>query len=136
MKLPFAGGCSCGAIKYECTSEPILMFKCHCRDCQRATGAGAACVLLVPLNAFQITQGQLNYHYTPGLDGEPNKRGFCSACGSPLTGGETEKSIGIHAGGLDDPSLFRPQVDIHVVDAQPWDTTDPSLPKHELYPDV
>ena len=99
-------------------------------------GAGAACVLLVPLKAFHVTQGQPSFHYTAGLDGEPNKRGYCSACGSRLTGGETQRSIGIHAGSLDDPSVFRPQVDIHVADAQPWDTMDPSVPKHELYPDV
>src|SRR5437764_12460030 len=39
MKIPFTGGCSCGAIRYESTAEPIMMFKCHCRDCQQATGA-------------------------------------------------------------------------------------------------
>jgi len=136
MKLPFAGGCSCGAIRYECDAEPIAMFKCHCRDCQRATGAGAACVVYLPLKAFRLTQGSLSHHYTPGLDGEPNKRGFCSACGSPLTGGESDTGIGIHAGSLDDPSIFRPQFDIHVVDAHAWDILDPTIPKHELYPSV
>src|SRR5215510_9026776 len=42
MKIPFAGGCACGAIRYECTGEPILMFKCHCRDCQKLTSGGFA----------------------------------------------------------------------------------------------
>ena len=110
------------------------MFRCHCRDCQRATGTASACVVLVALGAFRITQGALTYHYTPGLDGEPNKRGFCAACGSPLTGGESDKSIGIHAGSLDDPSIFDNQFDIHLVDHQPWELLDPKLPKHELYP--
>ncbi len=40
MKIPFTGGCVCGAIRYECSAEPIMMFKCHCRDCQHVTGGG------------------------------------------------------------------------------------------------
>jgi hypothetical protein len=38
MKIPFSGGCVCGAVRYECSAEPIMMFKCHCSDCQRLTG--------------------------------------------------------------------------------------------------
>jgi hypothetical protein len=135
MQLPLLGGCACGAIRYACDAEPIVMFLCHCRDCQRATGTGAACVLYVPLQAFRLTKGSLAYHFTPSLDGTQNKRGFCAACGSPLTGGEEEKAIGIHAASLDDPSVFRPQMHIHASDAQPWDALDPALPQHPLYPD-
>ena len=31
MKVPFTGGCVCGAIRYECSAEPIVMF--NCGDC-------------------------------------------------------------------------------------------------------
>jgi hypothetical protein len=34
MPAPFSGGCACGAIRYECSAEPIVMGNCHCRDCQ------------------------------------------------------------------------------------------------------
>jgi hypothetical protein len=111
------------------------MFKCHCRDCQRATGTGASCIVLVPTQAFRITQGSLAYHHTPSLDGGQNQRGFCAACGNPLTGGEDERSIGIHAASLDDPSVFAAQMHIHVSDTQPWDVLDPGIPRHALYPD-
>src|SRR5438270_7729772 len=66
-KLPFTGGCLCGAIRYECSAEPVMMFKCHCRDCQRVTGGGFVPGLLVPVSAFRLTQGQLRYHFTPSL---------------------------------------------------------------------
>jgi len=35
MKLPQTGGCQWGAIRYEITEAPQLIYKCHCVDCQR-----------------------------------------------------------------------------------------------------
>ena len=137
-EIPFTGGCVCGAIRYECTAEPIMMFKCHCRDCQRLTGGGFVAGLLVPVSAFRLTKGQLRYHFTPSLAGGKHKRGFCAKCGSRLTGGESDERptgfIGVTAGSLDDPSWFRPQMDFFVSDAQPWDQMDSAIPKYELYP--
>jgi hypothetical protein len=64
MKLPFTGGCVCGALRYECTAEPIMMLKCHCRDCQQITGGGFAAAVLLPAKAFRLTKGELSYHFT------------------------------------------------------------------------
>jgi hypothetical protein len=47
---------------------------------------------------------------------------------------ESSRFIGVLAGSLDDPSWFRPQMDIFTSDAQPWDQMDPAIPKHEKYP--
>lgn len=90
--------------------------------------------MYVPRNAFRLTQGSLTHYDTPSLRGSQNKRGFCGACGSPLTGAESDRGIAIHAGSLDDPSWFSSQMDIHLTDAQPWDMLDPNLQKFELYP--
>ncbi|PYK62656.1 MAG: aldehyde-activating protein, partial [Verrucomicrobia bacterium] len=48
MPTKFTGGCTCGAIRYECTAEPIVMFNCHCRDCQRGSGGPYTGVVYVP----------------------------------------------------------------------------------------
>jgi hypothetical protein len=115
-----------------------MMFKCHCRDCQRVTGGGHVPGLLVPAAAFRLTKGQLRYHFTPSLAGGKHKRGFCPDCGSRLTGGESDERpsgfVGLTAGSLDDPSGFTPQMDFFVCDAQPWDKMDEHLPKYEQYP--
>ena len=87
MKIPFTGGCVCGAIRYECSAEPIMTFKCHCRDCQQVTGGGFVAGLLVPASAFRLTKGQLRYHFTPSAAGGKHKRGFCAECGSRITAG-------------------------------------------------
>jgi len=138
MKIPITGGCACRAIRYEIKTEPALMLKCHCRDCQHVTGSGYAPAFLVPADTLRVTQGQLRYHQTPSIRREKHKRGFCPECGSRITGGEFEKGdspfVGVLASSLDDPSLFKPQMDIFVSDAQPWDQMDPAIPKFEQYP--
>jgi hypothetical protein len=138
IPIPFAGGCVCGAVRYECSAEPILMFKCHCRDCQRVTGGAFLSGLLVPVSAFHLTKGQLRYHFTPSLAGGNHKRGFCADCGSRITGGEFDQrrveTIGITAGSLDDASWFCARMDIFIEDAQPWDRMDPEIPRFKRYP--
>jgi hypothetical protein len=69
MKLPFTGGCACGAIRYEFSAEPIMMGKCHCRDCQHISGGAFVPFVIVPSEAFRLTRGKLQYHFTEGLKG-------------------------------------------------------------------
>jgi hypothetical protein len=136
MKTPITGGCVCGEVRYECAAAPLMMLKCHCRDCQQISGGPYVAVVVVPLRAFKITKGTLQHFATPSHHGGHNKRGFCAKCGSRLTGAENPERgiIGLTASSLDDPGLFRPAMDIFVAEAQPWDLMDPGLPKHERYP--
>jgi hypothetical protein len=130
----FTGGCICGAIRYECDSEPIAMLKCHCRDCQHTSGSAYIPVVYVPANAFRFTKGTPRYYETESIAGGTNKRSFCGECGSRLTGAESAHGIGIAAGSLDEPNLFQPRMEIHAGDAQQWDQLDRTLPVFEGYP--
>jgi hypothetical protein len=137
MKLPFTGGCACRAIRYECSAEPIMMGKCHCRDCQHISGGPFVPFVIVPSEAFRVTRGKLQHHFTESLKRGKHKRGFCPNCGSRLTGAESDTSspiVGLVAGSLDDPTWFCPQMDIFTSEAQPWDQMDPAIPKYENYP--
>jgi hypothetical protein len=135
MKIPITGGCVCGEVRFECTVAPTLMFNCHCRDCQRVSGGPYAPVVVFSRDAFKLTRGELKRYATTRLSGKPNWRGLCPNCGSTLTDGENAERniIGVIATSLDDPSWFKPTMDIFVGDAQPWDIMDPQLPKHQEY---
>ncbi|PWU15415.1 MAG: aldehyde-activating protein [Verrucomicrobia bacterium] len=136
MKTPFSGGCACGAIRYECTAEPVRMGQCHCRDCQRSSGGAFVAVVVVPGDSLKLLNGSPRYFDTPSERGGFIHRGFCPDCGSPVLSkfDAAPHLVGIRAGSLDDPSWFRPGYDIWTSDAQPWDHMNPTLTKYEKYP--
>ena len=135
MQVPFSGGCACGAIRYECTTEPAFAWNCHCRDCQRASGSAFCPVLYVPKAALTIT-GESTYYDVRAESGNLVSRGFCLVCGSPVfIQAELVPSLqGLWASSLDDPSQFQPSVQVWVGSAQPWAYLHPTLPKTEKAP--
>jgi hypothetical protein len=134
VKTPFTGGCLCGAVRYECSAEPIVMGNCHCRDCQLATGTAFAAGMLVPNNAVAIA-GEVKYYDVTGDSGSIIGRGFCPNCGSKLfSKPSVPELIGIFAGSLDEPSGYQPVMDIYTASAQPWDYMNPDLPKFAKMP--
>jgi hypothetical protein len=42
--------------------------------------------------------------------------------------------VAIFAGSLDDPNAFKPEADIYIASAQPWDCMNPALPKFPKIP--
>src|SRR5438270_275639 len=55
MKRPQTGGCHCGAIRYEITEAPALVYTCHCTDCQRLTGSAFSMAFLAAAETFFLT---------------------------------------------------------------------------------
>lgn len=134
MKIPFTGGCMCGAVRYECSAAPILTANCHCRDCQRASGSAFISGLVVPQDQVAIA-GEVKYYDAVADSGNIISRGFCPICGSRLFGKRAMSDrLSITAASLDDPSEFRPAIDCYTASAQPWDYLNPDLPKFAQLP--
>lgn len=131
MPVPFAGGCACGAIRYEGSAPPIAVINCHCRDCQRASGAGSSLGAIVPTDSLRLVRGSPRGHVTTADNGNRVSREFCAECGTPLfaRGAATPQFVAIKVGSLDDPSWCAPMVDIWTDSAQPWEVMNPALPK-------
>jgi hypothetical protein len=98
------GGCQCGAVRYALAEKPGTEF-CHCRMCQRATGGVFAALTAVPKQSFAWTGGQPSFFASSTVA----ERGFCAACGTPLSfaylGGPR---MNVTVGSLDDPELAGP----------------------------
>ena len=99
------GGCQCGRVRYAVEVDSDEAYLCHCRMCQRATGGFAA--------AFRNTR-----RADVTWEREPDRydssaiawRGFCAACGTPLTFEfkEGSENLDLTVGSFDDPTRFRP----------------------------
>ena len=137
MATPITGGCACRAIRYECSAEPLMAVNCHCRDCQQGSGSAFAANLGVPKAALKIT-GNLKYYEVKGDSGNTVSHGFCANCGSPVVAGSSgfPDLMVIRVGSLDDPSWFRPAMDIYTDSAQPWDHMNPEVTKVTKMPQM
>jgi hypothetical protein len=125
----------CGAVRYECSAAPLFMGNCHCRDCQRANGSAYNPAIGVPRNAVKIT-GDVKYYESKADSGNMTRRAFCANCGSRLFSYPpfAPELMVIVASSLDDPSIFKPGMDIFTSSAQPWDHLDPALPRFPKMP--
>ncbi|MFE8072582.1 GFA family protein [Marinobacteraceae bacterium S3BR75-40.1] len=128
--MTLTGRCLCGAVSYECSSDPVLQFNCHCRDCQQSTGAAYAPIMFFRRRDVHIN-GALSYFESVGGSGKKIRRGFCPTCGAQMIGDVelVQSLLSIRAGTLDDPSHYRPGADIFCSQAAPWDCMDAALPK-------
>ena len=123
------GGCLCNAIRYECTEVPCDVHYCHCRICQRAFGNVFAVFGSLPVSALSFARGapQL-YRSTPYAE-----RGFCSACGTPLTFRYLRSEwIAIAIGSLDHPDAVRPETHWGIESQVAWLAVHDDLPRKPI----
>ncbi|MDC0658267.1 GFA family protein [Leisingera sp. SS27] len=100
------GGCLCGAIRYEIARQPAKVTLCHCRFCQRATGAAYMIQPAFAAADFKLRKGTpKNYSHISAGSGKEIRVRFCGTCGTKLFQAfeRFEGAIGLFSGTLDDP---------------------------------
>lgn len=128
MPMKISGGCLCGAVRYEGTTEPIVQGHCQCRNCQQATGTGHISVMAVPKDTIEVT-GELKFYEKAADSGNTVRRGFCPNCGSSVMNMNSgmDELMFLMVGCLDDPSQFAPMFVVYHSRGQGWDYVDPGL---------
>jgi len=136
MSTNQGGGCACGAIRFTLSAEPLFVGHCHCKDCQKMTGAHMATVAGIPADAFTVNQGQAKVYDTIGDSGSKVHRHFCGNCGSTLysTGDSMPGVVFVEAGALDDASGWKPGMHIYTRSAQPWANIPADMPSFPTMP--
>jgi hypothetical protein len=99
------GGCQCGAVRYEWVEGPKYASVCHCRMCQKASGQPFMALTGGKLEHLRWTRGQPSIFHSS----ERGERGFCNACGTPLTYRlDGTGRISVTMASLDNPEAMRP----------------------------
>jgi hypothetical protein len=133
---PVAGGCLCGAVRYEITAPFRRANYCHCSRCRKHSGAAAGVQGRVPREGFRLVSGQDELRvYRP--DGGMAKA-FCAVCGSSLFGGTWPEGpeVSVRLGTLDEDPGIRPQYHSFFDDRAPWDEQpDDGLPRYPGRPE-
>ena len=138
MTQTLTGGCLCGAIRYT-VSVPITELRaCHCRDCQKASGAGGSVNAVIPRSALDITQGNPKRYAVTADSGRTLYRYFCGDCGSPIYGqrATSPETAVLRIGTLDNPpGNMKITANIWTRSARPWAYIDPASVQHPGQPD-
>ena len=123
----FIGGCLCGQLRYE-ARDPIDAGYCHCRLCQRSSGAPVLAWASFPTASFSYAKGEpRSYRSSPN-----GFRDFCANCGTQIAYRGTAPStrIDVNIASLDDPASIEPEYHIWVESRVPWFHIDDDLPRY------
>ena len=127
----FEGGCACRFVRYRMTSAPLFVHCCHCRWCQRETGASFALNALVESDRVELLHGEVDVVATPSESGKGQKIVRCPRCRvavwSHYAGAGDAVSF-IRVGTLDEPDRLPPDVHIFTASKQPWVALPPGVP--------
>ena len=104
-KPALTGGCQCGAIRFVLSAPPKKVSICHCRMCQKASGAPFASFADIDRGDFAWTRGKPAAFRSSSIA----ERDFCADCGTPLSFRRIDgPSIEIMTGAFDRPDRMVP----------------------------
>jgi len=133
-----SGSCMCGAIRYTVDVPITELRACHCTNCQKGSGTGAAENAVIPSAAFHLERGSLKHFASRADSGRTLNRYFCGDCGSPIYSQRENapETVVLRVGAIDNPGDFRVTAHIWMRSARPWSYVDPATKQIAGQPDV
>ncbi len=129
--IPLEGGCTCGAVRYRMSGGPMFVHCCHCRWCQRETGAAFALNALIEAGRVLVLTGAPEAVPTPSASGRGQKITRCPECRVALWSnyaGAGDAIRFVRVGTLDEPDRLPPDIHIYTASKQPWVVIPPGVP--------
>jgi len=132
--IPVTGGCLCRAVRYEADANLHEAFYCHCKTCQKTSGAPATVGVMVKPGTLNFTKQDPKYFQSSPIGG----RGFCQHCGSRLNWVSPDRAdwILVFAGSLDHPERVVATEHLCVESQLPWFEIADNLPRNQTENDA
>ena len=137
-EISLEGGCTCGAVRYRMTSAPLFVHCCHCRWCQRESGASFALNAMIETGRIELLGGAPEPVDTPTESGKGQTILRCPACRVALWShyaGAGDAIAFLRVGTLDTPDRLPPDIHIFTESKQPWVALPPDTPAVPHYYD-
>lgn len=134
--FPLKGGCSCGAVRYQITSKPLIVHCCHCSWCQRESGSAFVINAVIEADRVALLKGAPVCIDTPSASGYGQKIWRCPHCQVALWSnyaGIGEKVRFIRVGTLDTPAALPPDIHIYTSTKLDWVQLPEGLPAMPAY---
>jgi hypothetical protein len=110
-------------VRYRMTTNPLFVHCCHCRWCQRETGASFALNAMIESDRVERLHGEVDIVATPSNSGKGQKIARCPQCRiavwSHYAGAGDAVSF-VRVGTLDEPDRLPPDIHIFTASKQPW----------------
>lgn len=137
LKLPAAGGCQCGRVRYTLSAQPLLLYLCHCQDCRKQSASAFGMSMWVARESLKLTQGQIKRWTRLADSGRQVTCCFCEDCGSRLwhEPSRNPEIVNVKPGSLDDPSDLRPVGQVWMQRSLSWMQLPESLLCYEAQPE-
>jgi hypothetical protein len=113
------------------TSAPLFVHCCHCRWCQRETGASFALNAMIEADRVELLQGEVDVVNTPSNSGQGQKISRCPRCRIAVWSnyaGAGDAVRFVRVGTLDEPDRLPPDIHIFTASKQPWVILPPGTP--------
>jgi hypothetical protein len=116
-------------VRYRLTAAPLDSGYCHCRMCQRSSGAPLQASAEFPLGAFAFTRGKPKAYRSSAT----GVRHFCPNCGSQITfrPAVDPQYVSVNLPTLDRPDAYQPRMHIWRESRIPWFDTADDLPRYD-----
>ena len=135
---PLNGGCDCRAIRYRMEIKPLFVHCCHCRWCQRETGASFALNALIEAERVTPISGEPEIVDTLSASGKGQKIARCPKCRIAVWSNYSGAGPAfrfVRVGTLDEPDHLPPDIHIFTSSKQPWVVLPPDVPAVPEYYD-
>jgi hypothetical protein len=130
MSDTFDGGCDCREIRYRMLDAPLVVHCCHCRWCQRESGASFALNAMIESDRLQLLSGTPEMVDTPSDSGAGQQIARCPRCRLALWShyaGAGPLVSFVRVGTLDEPDRLPPDIHIFTASKQPWVVIPPGM---------